>query len=699
MRHGVHGPRVLLLANVVAQERSGVGRWASQMLPRLANELAARSGRLVLAIGRDTRIDVPPEAEVVEADLPAGPPLLRWHREGPSIARLLEAARAARRPFDWLHTGHLPFPRRVRRTDVRTSWLVHDLRQLDRELVGAGRTLVAPSLYRAALRRADLVCTVSEHVAGELRERFRRDAEACRVAVVPNGSDHLPLFPRAPSTERPYVLGVGHLEQRKNVATVLRALALDPELPSLVWVGRGPDRGALQDLAHELRVAERVLWIESVDDADLARLYASAGACVVPSLLEGFGITAVEALRAGTPLAYASAGALPEVVGTCGRSFAPEDPRALAAALREALSERDSADGRERARLLLGALRAHPGGRLVRLRRPHGRRTPRRSIGARSMNTRRTILRGTLGLAALALTERLAAASAHTMTKPTGQDPDDDAPAFRISLAEWSLHRALHSGELDHLGFAPLAKREFGIEAVEYVSTFFAKGGADFDYLREVRAAADGAGVRSLLIMVDGEGALGAADDEERRRAIERHFKWIAAAAFLGCHSIRVNAAGGGDLEEHSRRAADSLHRLCLVGDEYGVNVIVENHGGPSSNGAWLARTIERADHPRCGTLPDFGNFSLGDGTEYDRYRGVSELMPFAKAVSAKSHEFDADGNETRTDYARMLRIVRDAGYRGFVGIEYEGGGLLEMDGIRATKALLERVRETIDRR
>lgn len=277
------------------------------------------------------------------------------------------------------------------------------------------------------------------------------------------------------------------------------------------------------------------------------------------------------------------------------------------------------------------------------------------------------------------------------------QESDADAPLFGISLAQWSLHRRLRAGELDHLDFAPFTREQFGIDAVEYVNSFFGGRGADFDYLRETRRRADDAGVQSLLIMVDGEGSLGDADEGRRRRAVEKHFKWIAASAFLGGHAIRVNAGGSGDEDEISKRAAESLNHLCRVGDDYGVDVIVENHGGLSSNGAWLAKTIERADHPRAGTLPDFGNFNLGGGKQYDRYQGVAELMPFARAVSAKAHEFDAEGNEIHTDYARMLRIVVEAGYRGHVGIEWEGKQPAdEVEGIRLTQRLLERVREQL---
>jgi len=259
---------------------------------------------------------------------------------------------------------------------------------------------------------------------------------------------------------------------------------------------------------------------------------------------------------------------------------------------------------------------------------------------------------------------------------------------LRISLAEWSLHRALQGKQMTNLDF-PQKARSYGIGAVEYVNSFFKDKAQDEAYLSELLSRCDGEGVRSLLIMIDGEGALGAKKTQDRDKAVQNHHRWVQAAQFLGCHSIRVNAAGGGEWDEAQKNAADGLRSLCEYADEYGVNVIVENHGGLSSNGAWLAGVMQMVDHPRVGTLPDFGNFRLGGGKEYDRYQGVTELMPFAKAVSAKSHDFDAEGNETRTDYTRMMNIVREAGYTGYVGIEYEGGGLSEDDGILATKSLL----------
>ena len=273
---------------------------------------------------------------------------------------------------------------------------------------------------------------------------------------------------------------------------------------------------------------------------------------------------------------------------------------------------------------------------------------------------------------------------------------DKATPLYKISLAEWSLHRTIFAKKLDHLDFAKAAKEQFGIDAVEYVNQFFKDKAQDAKYLAELKKRADDLGVKGLLIMIDGEGALGDADEAKRKTAVENHYKWVEAAKVLGCHSIRVNAASSGSYDEQIARAADGLHRLSEFGDKHGINVIVENHGGLSSNGEWLAATIKKAAHPRCGTLPDFGNFRLKDDEWYDRYKGVKELMPFAKAVSAKSHDFDAAGNETKTDYKKMMKIVVDAGYHGYVGIEYEGGTLSEPEGILATKKLMERVRDEL---
>ena len=269
-------------------------------------------------------------------------------------------------------------------------------------------------------------------------------------------------------------------------------------------------------------------------------------------------------------------------------------------------------------------------------------------------------------------------------------------PLFRISLAEWSLNRHLFGGELDNLEFPAFAKNTFGIEAVEYVNQFFMDKAEDRAYLTELKQRCEDAGVRSVLIMCDREGDLGDADPAARTKAVENHYKWVEAAQFLGCHSVRVNARSSGSYEAQHDYAVDGLRRLAEFGADHGLGVIVENHGGLSSNGQWLSGVIRAVGLDNCGTLPDFGNFTIAPGEDYDRYQGVAELMPFARGVSAKSYDFDADGNSIRIDYPRMLRIVLDAGYRGHIGVEWEGREPDEIEGIRLTKALLERIRDEL---
>lgn len=268
---------------------------------------------------------------------------------------------------------------------------------------------------------------------------------------------------------------------------------------------------------------------------------------------------------------------------------------------------------------------------------------------------------------------------------------------FKISLAEWSLHRTLFDKKMDNLDFPVKAKNDFGISAVEYVNQFFKDKAKDSAYMAELKKRCDDNGVTSVLIMCDGEGAMADIDPKKRKEAVENHYKWVEAAKYLGCHSIRVNCYGEGTEEEVAKAGMDGLHALSEFASKSNINVIVENHGGFSSNGAWLSKVIAGVNLPNCGTLPDFGNFCLKREKDacvdnYDRYKGVTEMMPFAKGVSAKSYDFDENGSCLETDYAKMLPIVKAAGYTGHIGIEYEGSKLSEEDGIRATKKLLERL-------
>ncbi|MEL6256828.1 MAG: TIM barrel protein, partial [Bacteroidota bacterium] len=219
----------------------------------------------------------------------------------------------------------------------------------------------------------------------------------------------------------------------------------------------------------------------------------------------------------------------------------------------------------------------------------------------------------------------------------------------------------------------------------------------DEAYLGDLKTRCSDNGVTPLIIMIDGEGGLGGTDDAKRKEAVENHYKWVEAAKFLGCHSIRVNAYGEGTADDVKAAAINGLGSVATFAKDMDINVIVENHGGYSSNGTWLSDVMSQIGMDNCGTLPDFGNFCIKRGEngcedEYDRYQGVLELMPFAKAVSAKSHDFNDAGDEINTDYMKMMKIVKDAGYTGWVGVEYEGSDLDEYAGIKATKALLEKV-------
>ena len=306
-----------------------------------------------------------------------------------------------------------------------------------------------------------------------------------------------------------------------------------------------------------------------------------------------------------------------------------------------------------------------------------------------------------LGLGAAALSTL----SANTLAESFLSPNLSNSPFFKLSLAQWSLHNAIQKGELDPYDFAAKAK-ELGFEGIEYVNQLYTdvtkaknKGNALKTFIAQSNAQAKQHSVENVLIMIDGEGDLAVPSLSERNKAIENHKIWVETAAAMGCHSIRINLFGERNEQAWKAQSAESMLKLGEFAAPYQVNIIVENHGYLSSNAALVMDMLEEVNRPNCGTLPDFGNFCLerSEGArwggacvkEYDSYKGVEELMPRAFAVSAKSHDFDSQGNETNTDYLRMLKLVKSAGYNGFIGVEYEGGGLSEIKGILATKNLL----------
>ena len=315
------------------------------------------------------------------------------------------------------------------------------------------------------------------------------------------------------------------------------------------------------------------------------------------------------------------------------------------------------------------------------------------------MKRRQALKKTSILMGGLAIVPSVISCGPQGSEKETGEDPADMIPipppkAFKISLAQWSLHKsyfgdslekgweffgnalrndpgALLTGVLNPMDFPVTARKAYDIDAVEYVNTFYYGKAKNMEVWKELKNKADNEGVSSQLIMCDAEGNIGDPDEAARTMAVENHYKWVDAANFMGCHAIRVNASSAGTPEEQMKLAADGLRRLCEYADGANINVLVENHGGISSNAQWLASVMKTVDHPRVGTLPDFGNFKISDTEEYDRYKGMEELMPFAKAVSAKSHSFDPNGNEVDIDYRKIMNNVLDADYHGYVGIEY----------------------------
>ena len=277
-----------------------------------------------------------------------------------------------------------------------------------------------------------------------------------------------------------------------------------------------------------------------------------------------------------------------------------------------------------------------------------------------------------------------------------------DTP-LKIGLAQWSFHRALRSKKLDNLDFAKTAKEKFDISVVEYVNVFFSDKVNNKEYLNEMVARSVDIGVKNSLIMIDGEGNLGDSNERKRNKAIDNHKKWVEAANYIGCNHIRVNAAGNGSEDEVSKYASDSLQKLGDFSKDFKINIIVENHGGYSSDAQWLVGVIKNTERKNVGTLPDFGNFCVksrpnklsswgglsGCAVEYDKYKGVKEMLPYAKSVSAKSINFDDQGSSIEIDFYKMMKIVKQSGYSEYVSIEYEGNSHSEEEGIRLTKKLI----------
>jgi sugar phosphate isomerase/epimerase len=271
---------------------------------------------------------------------------------------------------------------------------------------------------------------------------------------------------------------------------------------------------------------------------------------------------------------------------------------------------------------------------------------------------------------------------------------------LKISLAQWSLHRHFWDGKLNPEDFADIAAEKYKIDAVEYVNGFYTDKAEDENFWNSMKNRSDAAGVKNLVMMVDDEGDLGESSGKKRLQAVENHYKWLHAAKLLGCHSMRVNAFGEADRETFKQAIMDAMSRLADYAAQLDMDIIVENHGLFSSDAGLMVELIKEVDRPNFGSFPDFGNWCLsakwgttqGDCEKvYDRYRGVAELLPYARAVSAKSYNFNEQGEDTKIDYYRLMKIVKESDYEGHIGIEYEGTEKSEHEGILLTMALMKK--------
>ncbi|MBZ9786353.1 sugar phosphate isomerase/epimerase [Psychroflexus sp. CAK57W] len=274
-------------------------------------------------------------------------------------------------------------------------------------------------------------------------------------------------------------------------------------------------------------------------------------------------------------------------------------------------------------------------------------------------------------------------------------------PFFKLSLAQWSLHRTFNEQGVNPFKFAEIAK-ENGFEGLEYVNQIYTdeikKLGFDA-VIDSLKVVSENAEMQNVLIMVDGEGDLADPDEEARNLAVENHKKWVDAAQELGCHSIRVNTFGTNDPELWIPAVVDGLKKLSDYASTKNINILCENHGWLSSDVPVLIEAVKQVDMENCGTLPDFGNWCIQRENgerwgqcieEYpNKYEGIETMLTKAKAVSAKSYDFDENGNETTLDYPRIVKLIKDSGYKGYIGVEYEGDRLPEKEGIKATRNLL----------
>jgi L-ribulose-5-phosphate 3-epimerase len=258
---------------------------------------------------------------------------------------------------------------------------------------------------------------------------------------------------------------------------------------------------------------------------------------------------------------------------------------------------------------------------------------------------------------------------------------------LKLAVQQYSFNRQLRDGSLEILDYPKIVVEGTGIKALEYFNGHIEDKAGDTSFFRELKQRCNDLGVTNTMMLCRSSIPLDSPDAKKRAQSVDEMKVWLEATKTLGGTTIRVDCKSPGKYDEKKQHAADGLNALCDVAESMKMDIVVENHGGHSSNGKWLAELMQIVNRPNCGSLPDFQNFK-----DYDPYQGVEDLMPSAKIVCAKSKHFDYKGNETNVDYERMMKIVLDAGFKGYIGIEFEGHDMDPIAGILATKKLIERI-------
>ena len=274
-------------------------------------------------------------------------------------------------------------------------------------------------------------------------------------------------------------------------------------------------------------------------------------------------------------------------------------------------------------------------------------------------------------------------------------------PEIKFSLAQWSYNRELFDGKMNTFDFIKEAK-SLGFDGVEYVNQFFKEKVDDFEYLDSLKQISSASGITNVMIMIDREGDLGDSDEGKRKDAVDNHKKWVDAAAYIDCNFIRVNAHGDGTAEEMKNACSESIIRLADYAANKDIHILIENHGGFSSDASWLLALLDQINHKNVSLLADFDNWCIEreDGKlwgspcikEYDRQKGMRELLPHSKGISIKSFDFDKDGYESKMDYPALFKIMKQSKYNDFFAIEYEGHNLDSRTGVQKTKALADKM-------